>query len=67
MFLFYIISIERAFFAMKLNKTRLRNKMEDEFFKKLLGTLYWERDCNEDYDRFDNWCFQYCEESWGEI
>ena len=31
---------ERVFSAMKLNKTRLRNKMEDNFFKKLLGTLY---------------------------
>ena len=31
---------ERVFSAMKLNKTRLRNKMEVEIFKKLLGTLY---------------------------
>ena len=43
MFLFYIISIERAFFAMKLNKTRLRNRMEDGFLRDCL-ILYIRRE-----------------------
>ena len=33
----------RTFSAMKLNKTRLRNKMEDEFLRNFL-MLYIERD-----------------------
>jgi hypothetical protein len=34
---------ERAFSAMKVNKTRLRNKMEDEFLRNCL-VLYIERE-----------------------
>ena len=45
---------ERAFSAMKLLKTRLRNKMKDDFFERLHDSLYREGDCHEVHDRFNH-------------
>jgi hypothetical protein len=58
---------ERAFSAIKINKTRRQNKMEDDFFKKLPGTLYRKRECNEGHDIFNYRCLPYDEESRREI
>ena len=45
---------ERAFLAMKLLKTRLRNRMEDEFLADIYDSLYREGNCKEFHYRDDN-------------
>ena len=47
-------TMERAFSAMKLLKTRLRNKMKDDFFERLHDSLYREGDCYKVHDRFNH-------------
>ena len=45
---------ERAFSTMKLLKTRLRNRMEDEFLADIYDSLYKEGNCKEFHYRDDN-------------